>query len=153
LRLGRLRLAAWLRLSVLRRAVLTLAIGVVALNFLVQLVREILELLAGAAEGFGLVAEVGAPCWFELITPETAACEAFYTRLLGSKPFEHKPGRHAFYDVSGFRFLLFIPGCMGSRKAEHCGGPQHFAFRIGNQLVPDASVEEITRHRSKSTLG
>jgi catechol-2,3-dioxygenase len=73
-----------------------------------------------------------------VVVDDLDACEAFYTRLLGSKPFEHKPGRHAFYDVSGFRFLLFIPGCMGSRKAEHCGGPQHFAFRIEPSQVESA---------------
>ncbi len=32
--------------------------------------------------------------------------------------------------VGELRFLLFIPGCMVSRKAAHCHGPQHFAFRI-----------------------
>jgi predicted enzyme related to lactoylglutathione lyase len=38
---------------------------------------------AGRHKGFGAYGEPGTPCWFELITPETAKCETFYTQLFG----------------------------------------------------------------------
>jgi len=76
-----------------------------------------------------------------VVVEDLEACEAFYTRLLGTDPFDHVPGRHAFYMVGDLRFLLFAPGCMASRKAAHCHGPQHFAFRID-----PSRVETATKH-------
>lgn len=75
-----------------------------------------------------------------VVVEDLEACEAFYTRLLGTDPFDRVPGRHAFYMVGDLRFLLFAPGRMASRKAAHCHGPQHFAFRIDPSRVGTATT-------------
>ena len=77
-----------------------------------------------------------------VVVDDLEACEAFYTRLLGAEPFNRVPGRHAFYTVGGLRFLLFKPGVMVSRKADHCRGPQHFAFLIDTSRV-DAAIKHL----------
>ncbi len=77
-----------------------------------------------------------------VVVDDLEACEGFYTRLLGVEPFNRVPGRHAFYQVGALRFLLFKPGVMISRKAAHCRGAQHFAFRIDTSRVGSA-VEHL----------
>jgi catechol 2,3-dioxygenase-like lactoylglutathione lyase family enzyme len=77
-----------------------------------------------------------------LVVEDLAAGEAFYTRLLGRPPAKQVPGRYVLFDVAGVRFILFLPGIMATVKAGHCGGAQHFAFRIRPEQV-DAALEHL----------
>src|SRR5262249_51027341 len=65
-----------------------------------------------------------------VVVPDLNACEEFYTRLLARPPVEKIAERFVRFDVAGLRFILFKPGIMTRVKAGHCGGAQHFAFRI-----------------------
>jgi catechol 2,3-dioxygenase-like lactoylglutathione lyase family enzyme len=77
-----------------------------------------------------------------VVVEDLAAGEAFYTRLLGRPPAAQVPDRYVLFDVAGVRFILFRPGIMARVGAGHCGGAQHFAFRIRPEEV-EAALEHL----------
>lgn len=75
-----------------------------------------------------------------VVVEDLDGCAAFYARLLAREPVERVAGRFVRFDVAGLRFILFRPGIMARVKADHCGGAQHFAFRIAAAEVEAAQA-------------
>lgn len=94
----------------------------------------------GTHTGFGLVAEPGAPCWFELATREHDASVAFYQAVFGL-------GSHVEHDSPEMRYSVLtvgeegVAGVMDASTFLPEGVPSHWAVYLG---VPDTDAALAT---------
>jgi uncharacterized protein len=88
-------------------------------------------------QGFGLSAEAGAPCWFELLATDYAAAVAFYARAFGWKP-------QTMSDSEEFRYTLNSPyqdstaGIFDARGSLPAGATSHWLVYLGAPDTDDA---------------
>ena len=84
-------------------------------------------------------AQLGRPVWYELITSDPAAAEAFYTKVVGwtSAPFKESPSPYTLFKRSGD---VGVAGLMKTPDGMHM--PPFW----GIYLVPDvdAAVDRVT---------
>ncbi|MFD1213840.1 VOC family protein [Arthrobacter sp. GCM10027362] len=84
-------------------------------------------------QGFGLSAEAGAPCWFELLAADYEAAVAFYTRAFGWKT-------ETMSDTDELRYTLNSPygdstaGILDAKASLPAGATSHWVVYLG---VPD----------------
>lgn len=94
-----------------------------------------------AHQGFGLSAEAGAPCWFELLATDYEAAVAFYTRAFGWKT-------ETMSDTEEFRYTLNSPykdstaGILDARDRLPAGATSHWLVYLG-VTEPDDAVRRI----------
>jgi predicted enzyme related to lactoylglutathione lyase len=75
---------------------------------------------------------LGRPVWFELMTTDTQAAEAFYDKVIGwtSEPFHASPNPYTQFKRSG--------GMM-NKPAEMAKAPPHWAIWIVNAMDPQGA--------------
>ncbi len=97
----------------------------------------------GLHKGFGVVAEAGAPSWFEVYTRDYAATIAFYRDVFGWDT-------HTMSDTPEFRYTVAqhgsdqLAGIMDATGFLPEGAPAHWAVYFGTEDT-DATLATITR--------
>lgn len=80
---------------------------------------------------------LGRPLWFELMTTDTAAAEAFYRTVVGwtSAPFEGSPQPYSMFQRSGD---VAVAGLL--KKPDEMPGPPFWAMYVGVPKLEDAAA-------------
>lgn len=92
-------------------------------------------------QGFGLSAEPGAPCWFELLATDYNAAVSFYTRAFGWKP-------ETMSDTEELRYTLNRPsrdstaGILDAKDTLPAGASSHWLLYLGTPDT-DTAVQRV----------